>query len=602
MNINRIKGLLRPQVEDVPERVQAIWIKAQIFISSISIRTKIAGALVAVLCLAIASLGLVSFRQQKLTLETEMAARAETLARQLAASAKTGLLTKEELTVSSIVRELMKMPGVDYAAVHDSRGAAIAQADQGEGGVPGMADEALGRDVVVFRNLRRGPEPVLEASAPVLSKFGDKILRVGTARVGVSQKALAAAVSRQAWSFFWLTAAFVLLGLAISFALGKLLTRQILVLMTGMRGVSQGKLDSLIKIESRDEIGRLAETFNEMILKLREKIHMEKYLSRSTLQLIKHLRATDKPHLGGERRHVAVLFSDIRGFTAMTETLDPEEVLTLLNIYLNLQAEVVYQRGGVVDKFVGDEVMAIFTGPNAEFHATLAAQEIKNFIASLNEARGRQGKRQIAVGVGINSGEVIMGNMGSERQMDYTVIGDAINTAARLCSIARGGQVVMSRRVVDAVGDRCARKTLEPVVVKGKRDPLEIFELLDVPGAARRDMRRLLDLPAVCRLQGLDDTYPIRLRDLSRGGCSFETATPLPGGAEILVELPVSSLGAARTLRGVVRHAHKRDGAFTAGVSFTHLEEEAGMHLTEWVHNVVTDVHTVAAIPLETPA
>lgn len=569
----------------------AVWVKAQVFVSSMSIRTKIASVLVAVLCLAIASLGFVSFRQQKLTLESEIRARVETLALQLAASAKTGLLTQEELAVSAQARDLMKMPGVDYVIVHDSKGRSFAQAVRGDAGIPGPAES--NGEAVVFRALRRGETPVLEATAPITTKLGAKVLGVGTARVAISASTLEDAVRRQAWTFFWITGVFVLLGLAISFALGKLLTRQILVLMTVMRVVSQGNLNHLARVESRDEIGRLAETLNDMILKLREKLHMEKYLSRSTLQLIKKLRDSDKLRLGGERRHVAVLFTDIRGFTAMTEISDPEEVLTLLNIYLNLQAEVIYQRNGVVDKFVGDAVMAIFTGEHAEYDATLAAQEIRNFIATLNDARGAHGKRQMTVGIGLNAGTVIMGNMGSERQMDYTVIGDPINTAARLCSEAHGGQVIMSLAVVEKLGERCLSKRLEPVSVKGKRAALEIHELLDVPGAARRYMRRQVDLTASCRLSGIDEAHLVRLRDVGTGGCSFLSKNPIPAGAEISVELTLPGSESPCVARGVVRHAHKRDGQYLTGMRFSDLDEETRTSLTEWVHNVETEVRAV---------
>ena len=588
----------RPGPEAPVGGTPAVWVKAQVFVSSMSIRTKIASVLVAVLCLAIASLGFVSFRQQKATLEKEIRARVETLALQLAASAKTGLLTQEELAVAAQARDLLKMPGVDYVIVQDAKGRAFAQASRGEAGIPGAIDAA--GDAVAFRPLRRGGEPVLEATAPITAKFGAKAIPVGAARVGLSASTLEDAVRRQAWSFFWITTLFVLLGLAISFALGKLLTRQILVLMTVMRVVSQGNLNQLARVESRDEIGRLAETLNDMILKLREKLHMEKYLSRSTLQLIKKLRDSDKLKLGGERRHVAVLFSDIRGFTSMSETMDPEEVLTLLNIYLNLQAEVIYQRNGVVDKFVGDAVMAIFTGEQAEYEAALSAQEIKNFVAALNEARGLQGKRQMTIGVGLNAGTVIMGNMGSERQMDYTVIGDAINTAARLCSEAAGGQVIMSEAMTAALGERAMSKRLEPVSVKGKRAPLEIRELLDVPGAARRHMRRQADLTATLRLAGLDEPYAVRLKDLSSGGCSILSPNPIPAGAELTVELALSGAG-MRALKGAVRHAHKREGQYLAGVRFADLDDETRVHLTEWVHNVETEV-AAAPAPSEVTA
>jgi adenylate cyclase len=573
-------------------RLRGVAIGARGLFSSMSIRYKIAGALIAVLCLAIASLGAVSFQQQKKTLEAEMRLRAQVLAQQLAGPAKTALLTHDELGVVSAIRELEKA-GIAYAAVLDSKGALFACSDLRRLGLkpdalsgPAAAPGAL----PLFRTLESPLGPLLDAAVPITALYQDKTLRIGTVRLGLSQAALVESVARQKTALAWITSGFVLLALLISFALGRVLTRRIFVLITGMKVVAQGNLTQTIEIEAHDEIGTLGETFNEMILGLREKLHMEKYLSRSTLQLIKKLRDTERLKLGGERRRVAVLFSDIRGFTSMTETLDPEEVVSLLNIYLNLQSEVVHQRGGVVDKFVGDEVMAIFTGEDAEFRAALAAKEILNFVRSLNETRDRARRRTMWVGIGLNAGSVIMANMGSERQMDYTVIGDPINTAARLCSAADPGQAVMSRAVGDSAGERCKRRPMPPIQVKGKKDPVEIWELLDLPGAARGHMRRPVDLPGSCRVPGETAARDVRLRELSRGGCSFESPSPLAVGALVELDFSLEPMPGRLAASGVVKHVSNDGGVCRIGVEFNELPLDRQDAIVERVHFVHTTI------------
>lgn len=330
------------------------------------------------------------------------------------------------------------------------------------------------------------------------------------------------------------------------------------------------------------DLVRLEETFASVMALLRQSRHMQRYLSPKTLEVIKRLGALESPRLGGERCRVTVLFSDVRGFTSMTESLEPEEVVQMLNIYLNLQAEVVYQRGGFVDKFVGDEVMAIFTDEDSEYRAALAAQEIRNFVRSLNEARSKAGKRCMNVGIGLNTGDVVMGNMGSELQMDYTVIGDPINTAARLCHAAAPGQVVMSRPVSAKLGARVQLRVLGPIRAKGKSRPVEAAELLDVPGLARGHMRRRLDLEAPCSLPGV---RAVRLRDISQGGCSLEAPVPVERGAELELSVPLGDVALGQ-VRGVVRHGRKVEGGWRAGVSFEGLGEEERSRLTEWVHRL----------------
>lgn len=536
-----------------------------VLVSSMSIRYKIAAALIAVLCLAIASLGTISFREQRKTLEAEMRLRAQALARQLVGPAKTALLAGDELAAAQAIADLEKA-GVAYAAVVDKKGRVVAQSTAPD------------------------PGSLLYEEVPVTVPFHGKLLRAGTVKLALSRQTLVDAIARQKSSFVGITSCFVVVALLISFALGQVMTRRIVVLMTGMKTAAKGDLSHMVEVEARDEIGTLAETFNDMILGLREKLHMEKYLSRSTLELVKKLRDTEV-RLGGERRHVAVLFSDIRGFTKLSEHLEPEEVVGLLNIYLNLQAEVVDQRGGVVDKFVGDEVMAIFTGADAEFRAALAAREILLFVRALNETRDRSHQRTMWVGIGLNAGSVIMANMGSERQMDYTVIGDVINTAARLCSSADPGQAVMSRSVAQAAGDRIKRRPMPPVSLKGKSEPVELWELLDAPGAAREHMRRAVDLPAAVRVAGLDGPVSVRLRELGRGGCSFAGAIPVSEpGARLELELPLTPLPGALRAVCVVRHQRRDETGCVTGVEFQDLSQEDLDHLTERVHHVETSI------------
>jgi len=225
-----------------------------------------------------------------------------------------------------------------------------------------------------------------------------------------------------------------------------------------------------------DELRRLGARMNDMIQGLRTKFVLEKFVSRGAAE---HAAAGaqrasrfDLP-MTGVRKHMTVLFSDIRGFTAFSETVPPEQVVEMLNNLLRAQADVVEKWQGDVDKFVGDEVMAIFEGPDAARRAVRCGVEMVEAVERLRGPRAN-----LVVGVGVSTGDVVYGPIGSGRRLDFTVIGDVVNTGARLCSAAAGGQVIVARAVVDdcegGLGD-IEFNALEPIKVKNKRDPLEIY-------------------------------------------------------------------------------------------------------------------------------
>ena len=565
-------------------------------VSALSVRYKIAGTLIIVLLLTVLSLGVMTFSRQKSLLEQEMKNRAEVLVQQLAQVGKEGLLTKQELPVFAMIAGFQKSSGAAYAMVADSQGKVFVHSTlnkKGELLTDPASLHSVRSDSLLFQETEYEGEPVLDAALPIVSRA--KNIRIGTARVGISLAALNAAIHRQVVLFLWISLAFMAIGLVISFVLAKFLTRPIVTLVEGMQHVAQGDVSLQIQVRYRDEIGRLTEAFNEMTLSLREKLHMEKYLSEATVRSIRLHRDTAHLKLGGENKYVTALFSDVRGFTSMSESMKPEEVVGLLNIYLNLQAKVIRQWGGVVDKFVGDEVMAIFEGKDAELNAVRAAMQIQHYCRTLNEARSAAGEKEIHVGIGVNSGDVVMGNMGSEDHMDYTVIGDTINTASRLCGVARAEQVVISRTIADEIGSLSTLRMLEPVRLKGKDNPIEILEVLDVQGASRREMRHELNAAVEYQLAGLTDAVSGAIaRDISSWGCLLEMNVPLGLGSRLRVTINHQSLG-AMTADATVHHIRKKNGAYQIGISFVDITDTSRYRIVEWVHQVASESTSRAA-------
>lgn len=241
--------------------------------------------------------------------------------------------------------------------------------------------------------------------------------------------------------------------------------------------IGAGRLDANVDLQTSDEMGRLGRRINEMVRGLRQKLELSKFVSRDTLHEVESQAGTIAR--GGERQRVAVVFSDIRGFTTFAESHEPEAVVDMLNRCLQAQAEVVVRHGGDIDKFIGDEIMALFAGPDMALRATCAAIEMVEAVEMLNAMRPNAAE-VTAVGVGVNVGDAILGAMGAERRMDFTAIGDAINLGERLCSAAGPGEVFVTEAVRREVGDAegLVFRVLKPMVVKGKHEPVAVYRAL----------------------------------------------------------------------------------------------------------------------------
>src|SRR6266850_4126870 len=308
---------------------------------------------------------------------------------------------------------------------------------------------------------------------------------------------------------FWLTIAAtistVLLGVTVAALITNRLSRPVRSLASAMLDVQQGNLNIQLPVSSTDEVGRLTDSFNFFVKELRSKERLKqtfgKYIDPRILEHV--LAQPGAEAVGSGRREMTVLFADLVGFTGLSERLTPLLMVTLLNRHFGLQALAVQEHHGVVDKFIGDSIMAFWGQPfvKAEEHAVLACRAAQAQLAALDTLRRelpditglRRDAPIIDLGIGICTGEVVVGNIGSDNTRSYTVIGDTANLAARLERANRVfcTQILLGESTARAIGSEFEIREIDTIFVKGKIETTRVFELMSAAGQLSGELVRL---------------------------------------------------------------------------------------------------------------
>lgn len=307
---------------------------------------------------------------------------------------------------------------------------------------------------------------------------------LGPATIAVARDAVileaANAVRREAYS---ITGKGVSVALFLMFLVSITLTMPIEVLAELTNEVAKGNFQVKAKVKSRDEVGQLGEAFNHMIEGLLERDKVKNMFSKFHGSSVAEDLMKGDLQLGGSKKNVTVFFSDIRDFTKFSEGHTPEEVVTMLNEYFEIMVGLINSHGGVVDKFIGDAIMAVWGAPQSgerdPQNAVRAALEMRRALALLNEKRIGRGNVPIKIGMGLHRGEAISGTIGSHERMEYTVIGDTVNQASRIEASTKsfGTDLLLSQDMAAHIADDFLLETAGSVEVKGKSEPLTLYKV-----------------------------------------------------------------------------------------------------------------------------
>jgi len=373
--------------------------------------------------------------------------------------------------------------------------------DQFPAGVPSL----VGADALGYARKGGLSDDYLEGSrsfvyvSPILKpeteKSGDQRIRrerlLGFSVMTFERDVIMRPFFRTRNSVFLLTAIFLYVAIILTYVVGNLIVNPLLflrmnvrkisdVLRSMMRGESRISANTLVyddPVKSRDEIKDLSLEFSDFSTVIRGIIP---YISASTL------KQAEKGTQTSQERELAFLFTDIRGFTTLCEGKKPDEVVEILNAYLDLETEIILRNNGDVDKFVGDEMMAVFSGAKKELNACKAAMEIRHAMMEEKERREKEKQPVVTIGIGINSGPVVFGSVGAKDRMDFTSIGDTVNLAARLEGANKiyNSKSIISGAVYAKVKEHFLCRELDLIAPKGKAKPVRIYEILQESKAA----------------------------------------------------------------------------------------------------------------------
>lgn len=283
---------------------------------------------------------------------------------------------------------------------------------------------------------------------------------------------------------FYLMIIILNVSILIVFIYSKNLTKPILSLVEASKKIERGEFQLDIKETSGDEIGVLTRSFVHMGKGLSERDKIKDAFGKFVSPELAEKALHGSMRLGGERKECTIFFSDIRNFTGMSETMQPEDVVEFLNLYMTEMVSCVNQKGGIVDKFIGDSIMAVWGAISSTDNDTESAIEtallMRKSLVVFNKSRGTVKKPFIRIGIGINTGDVIAGQIGSEERLEFTVIGDAVNLASRVEGLNKefGTDILITESAYSKVANKYNVKKMKAIHVKGKKKPQVIYAVL----------------------------------------------------------------------------------------------------------------------------
>lgn len=397
------------------------------------------------------TLGFIILENQKTVLSQQINNMGSAIARQVASSASEMVLSDDNLGLQTLVNNLVENYQIKGAVVISDQNKILVK----NGMTPSIEyiQHQLGNNKTAhmfeWNSAKDSPDKLICFDSPI--KF--KQLVAGHIIITFSKQNMVQSLRNSRLVIIFATILMSLIAILLAFVMSRHLSKPIHNLVDASKAIGAGDFKYRLNERRNDEIGELACAFNQMAHGLLQKSQVEdvfsRYVSSNVAQEV--LQNLDDVELGGKHITASVLFADIVGFTSISEKMPPQEITNLLNEYFSHISRIAQLHNGHIDKFMGDCAMVVFGVPeyskNHCLNAINCAIMIQETVASINEIRIKENKIPIHFKIGVNSGMVIAGNLGSDERMEYTVIGDPVNIASRLASIAESDQIIILEEI-----------------------------------------------------------------------------------------------------------------------------------------------------------
>lgn len=452
------------------------------------IAIKLAMSIGLLIVIGMGFLGIAILHHQKEVLSQQIDNMGNTLARQLAGSASDLVMADDMLGLQTLVNRLPDNNVLGVLVVAEN-GSTLAS----NGIQPGVLLVEAQRKNSLVRQVHEF-EWHSQFDGNVLISFISPIefnnLIAGHVVLTFSRSAMQQSLRESRWMIIQIMVLTTLLAIVVAFIMSRHLSRPIQHLVVASREIEQGNYAYRLQERRNDELGDLALAFNQMAEGLLRKTQVENAFSRYVSSNVarKILERPDQFELGGRHVQASVIFADVAGFTSLADKMPPQDVIELLNEYFSYISSASNLHHGHIDKFIGDCAMIVFGVPDEDadhsFHALSCAVMIRKLVIRLNETRIRQGLLPVHFKIGVNSGNMVAGNLGSEERMDYTVIGDAVNLSSRLSGIAGSDQIVILDELYQQpdIKQRIVAQPYQTIPVRGKTKPVITWVVDDVSG------------------------------------------------------------------------------------------------------------------------
>ncbi|WP_428820804.1 adenylate/guanylate cyclase domain-containing protein [Microbulbifer sp. MCCC 1A16149] len=475
--IKKTKATLRHIADGLQLRL------ARLLPRHVPIAFKLALVMTLLLVLGMASLGLFISDNQNRLIRTQLHDFGSSMALQLAKQASEPILSENSLNLRMLTTNLGLDEKILGAGIYGHDGSLLSAT----GIQPDLAERNFQSNSVTSQPLfRQATDGSRERMISFVAPATYQGVQVGSVVVTLSASLMDEAAVRARDAIIYATLAMTVLASLLAYWLSRRLSLPIHHLMEATRAIDRGDLAIRIDQQRNDEIGFLFEGFNNMAAGLLKKSQVEQVFSRYVSKNVadKVLANLDEVRLVDRPIEATVLFADITGFTAMSEKLQPSQVSELLNEYFSFISRACSLYGGVVDKFIGDCAMLVFgvleDDTDHAFNAVSCAVLIQQLAAQLNEERRADGRPEIHFRIGVNCGAMLAGNLGSEERMEYTVVGDAVNLASRLCCEAQPDQIIIREQLYSMLQPRIVAQAGKTLPIRGKSTPVGVYSVQDI--------------------------------------------------------------------------------------------------------------------------